>query len=514
MARYSSLSLRTQARYGATIKIFMKWCGFPMDDYRFKLPKSLPQYIEDIDIDDLLNAIKNKKSRKDTIKRDLLIVELFLTTGMRRDELASLQPKEVHDDFLMVRKGKGQKDRMIPLLPDLAQRLSVFIQCKRPDENIFGLKGTSIGNKIRLFANKAGLTDIHTHSLRHKYATDLSKAGVNIRVIQELLGHEDVSSTMGYTAVTEQSLRDAVGVLDKIRESSRQDQLETNAQKEDVLISTKEPLFQGSYGESATAEIKDNKPNPLLEQRTGVHHQRMLELVDCWRTELRPQLRYNPLRSLSGPDPQRGNGKPPLLWHVPYKGSFTLCISAEITSDPETLIIKDYLWQHLRSSNQSWLLDDPDHGLLKWKSIGGLELVKRVELLTSIDDSCREMTGYPLLDNINETGPFLDYANTIWGTITGIMTGSLSYTTKNDPNKNSYLTKYGAYVIARSLNRRDTDRYVNWHQKLRAEWETNHLTQDILELMRTRERITAEIEQALAKLTVDGHIPGRCEGCP
>ena len=106
---------------------------------------------------------------------------------------------------------------MIPLLPDLARRLHAFIKDKRPDEKVFGLTSASIGNKIRAFAGKAGLVNIHTHSLRHKYATDLLERGVNIRVVQELLGHEDISTTQGYLSVTDQGLRDAVSVLDKKR---------------------------------------------------------------------------------------------------------------------------------------------------------------------------------------------------------------------------------------------------------------------------------------------------------
>jgi hypothetical protein len=110
---------------------------------------------------------------------------------------------------------------MIPLLPDLARHLNEFAKDKSPDENVFELTGAGIGNKIRLFARKAGLSNIHTHSLRHKYATDLLEGGVNIRIVHELLGHRDISTIQGYLAITDQGLRDAVGVLGKKRKTSR-----------------------------------------------------------------------------------------------------------------------------------------------------------------------------------------------------------------------------------------------------------------------------------------------------
>jgi hypothetical protein len=119
----------------------------------------------------------------------------------------------------MVIKGKGGKDRMIPLLPDIAGRLNNYTRDRQPDESVFGLTGPSIGNKISIFARKAGQKDIHTHSLRHKYATDLLESGANIRAVQQLLGHSDLATTQDYLAITDESLRDAVnGLVKKVKQ--------------------------------------------------------------------------------------------------------------------------------------------------------------------------------------------------------------------------------------------------------------------------------------------------------
>ncbi|MFC1982930.1 tyrosine-type recombinase/integrase [Chloroflexota bacterium] len=250
---YHHRSLSTQARYLATIKGFMRWYGEPIDEVKIKVPRRLPQYVEDDQIEKLLSSIKDKKSHKRNIERDLLIVELYLKTGMRRSELAELKVRDVHSDFLMVIKGKGEKDRMIPLLPDIAGRLNSFISGRRPGESVFGLTGPSIGNKISIFARKAGLKDIHTHSLRHKYAIDLLESGANIRAVQQLLGHSDLATTQVYLAITDESLRDAVNGLDKkVKQGPKNMRKFDNIYHtgielslEPPLINTKRPLTDG-----------------------------------------------------------------------------------------------------------------------------------------------------------------------------------------------------------------------------------------------------------------------------
>ena len=154
------------------------------------------------------------ESGKGCIVRDALLVSLALKSGLRRAELANLAVKDIHTDFLVVRSGKGDKDRAIPLLPDIATRLHNFTRGMKPDDKVFNLQATSIGNKIRRFAQKAGLVDFHTHSMRHKFATDLLNRGANIKHVQELLGHTRLDTTQVYLAVTSQGLRDAVNLLD------------------------------------------------------------------------------------------------------------------------------------------------------------------------------------------------------------------------------------------------------------------------------------------------------------
>ena len=79
------------------------------------------------------------------------------------------------------------------------------------------LRSTRFGNlstKINTWAKKAGVPQIHTHSFRHKFATDLLLKGANLRTVQELLGHTSLSVTERYLAVTDQNKEWAVGLLD------------------------------------------------------------------------------------------------------------------------------------------------------------------------------------------------------------------------------------------------------------------------------------------------------------
>jgi site-specific recombinase XerD len=196
------------------VRAFMKWYGEPIDDFNVRIPRTLPRYTPDDEIDRLFNAIENKKTHKGCIVRDSLLVALDLKTGLRRSEIADLEVKDIHPDFLFVRNGKGGKDRFMPLAPSIAQRLQNFTAKMDPDEKVFKLKAASISNKIRQFAKKAGLEGFHTHTMRHKFATDLVEKGANIKQVQMLMGHSNLATTDVYLSITDKSLRDAVNLLE------------------------------------------------------------------------------------------------------------------------------------------------------------------------------------------------------------------------------------------------------------------------------------------------------------
>ncbi|UCD54491.1 MAG: tyrosine-type recombinase/integrase, partial [Dehalococcoidia bacterium] len=215
LVQYSDRKPRTLYRYTQMLKGFMKWYGEPLEDLKIKIPKSLPPYTENSQIEKLLKAIEAKKTHRGTIVRDSLLIELILKTGLRRGEISNLEVRDIHGDFLVVREGKGRKDRVIPLSERVVAKLADFVRKKDPNEKVFGLKPPSITMKIKEYARRAGVEELHTHALRHKFATDLLEHGADIISVQHLLGHESLSTTQVYLSITDKRLREAVDLLEE-----------------------------------------------------------------------------------------------------------------------------------------------------------------------------------------------------------------------------------------------------------------------------------------------------------
>jgi hypothetical protein len=195
--------------------VFLKWYGEELD-INIKVPKILPSYVEKSDIEKLLEALKAKKSHRNTIERDILLVDLAIHSGLRRSELANLRVGDIDIErqVLVVRQGKGAKDRVIPLSTNMSGKLVAYMENKGKDDSLFGLAPASISGKIRAFATKAGV-DIHTHSLRDYFATSLSEKGATIREIQSLLGHANLTHTERYTLHTDKHLKQAIELIDQ-----------------------------------------------------------------------------------------------------------------------------------------------------------------------------------------------------------------------------------------------------------------------------------------------------------
>ena len=207
------LKPNSRARYATYLKGFLDYLNLPFD-VKVKVPKTLPDYIEGSDIDQIVEWIKSKQSHKKSIDRDLTLLETARKTGMRRSELGNLKVQDVNLDKnrIYVRGGKGDRDRVIPMHTDLIEGLSGLVRGKQDKDSVFGLKPRSLGNKFRDWANSAGV-DLHTHSFRHYFATSLVEKGANIKAIQELLGHSSLATTQVYLSVTADHLEDAIRLL-------------------------------------------------------------------------------------------------------------------------------------------------------------------------------------------------------------------------------------------------------------------------------------------------------------
>lgn len=152
--------------------------------------------------------------------RDRVILELFYATGIRVSELVSLKVADVDLEMCWIKVlGKGGKERIVPFGEFCRQSIERYLAEFAPIQNvqhpflITNLKGQPITERgVRYVLNDivkrtAGVTSIHPHKLRHTFATHMLNEGADLRTVQTLLGHVNLSTTGRYTHVTNQQLR-------------------------------------------------------------------------------------------------------------------------------------------------------------------------------------------------------------------------------------------------------------------------------------------------------------------
>ncbi|WP_260705062.1 tyrosine-type recombinase/integrase [Edaphobacter flagellatus] len=205
-----------------------------------KLPKHLPRVPSAEEVNRVLNSLeetplaaKSKKAKKDSDdgdavawpERDRVIFELLYGCGIRNSELVGLNVDSVKwgDDAILVR-GKGRKERLVPLGDEAAVALRAYLPAREARLIAAGkgakvhegplltnlrmrgdcrLTTRSVGRIVKAIALSRGLpADVHPHTLRHAFGTHMLEEGADLRAIQEMLGHERLSTTQRYTQLT------------------------------------------------------------------------------------------------------------------------------------------------------------------------------------------------------------------------------------------------------------------------------------------------------------------------
>ena len=223
----------TRARKVSTIRQFFKYLTSHTHQIEInpaemldspKLKKTLPKHLTLEDSLDLLNSVKNSDSPNS--KRDFCIITLFLNCGMRLSELCALNLSDISTDGSLKILGKGNKERIIYLNEACTSSLLEYIKV-RPNEGVpadhknalfISRNKRRISNKtvqhiVYTYLDKAGLGDkgLSTHKLRHTAATLMYQhGGVDIRVLQNLLGHENLGTTQIYTHVADEQVKNAI----------------------------------------------------------------------------------------------------------------------------------------------------------------------------------------------------------------------------------------------------------------------------------------------------------------
>jgi integrase/recombinase XerD len=151
--------------------------------------------------------------------RNRAILETMYACGLRVSELCSLQISDVElDAGILTCKGKGNKTRKVPIGRSAVEWLKSYLVLRRKKENIEmqNLFVTTLGRAItrqevfqmvKEYGTKIGRSDISPHTLRHSFATHLVQNSADIRSVQQMLGHADISTTQIYTHITDQHLR-------------------------------------------------------------------------------------------------------------------------------------------------------------------------------------------------------------------------------------------------------------------------------------------------------------------
>jgi integrase/recombinase XerD len=229
-SRYDQgISERSSSRFLSSLRNFNKYLlqqNLRADDpvslmQNPKLPQKLPKTLSEEQVDDLLNA----PQIEDPIQlRDKAMLEVLYATGLRVTELVSLRVNQVSLQQGVLRvTGKGNKERLVPLGEEAIDWLSLFLKQGRslllktesdvvfPSKRGVMMTRQTFWHRIKFYSTVAGIkSELSPHTLRHAFATHLLNHGADLRVVQMLLGHSDLSTTQIYTHVATERLQQLV----------------------------------------------------------------------------------------------------------------------------------------------------------------------------------------------------------------------------------------------------------------------------------------------------------------
>lgn len=228
------LSRATTLQYLAALRAFSAWCirqGLRADNpldvvVRPRLSSRLPRPLSVSDLDTLQRILADEPTdaRERRIhERNVLAIRVLLYAGLRIGECAELRWSEIDMDaqYLVVRNGKGEKDRIVPLHPKLHNALTTIpAHRRRPHMAVVwslqkgartgqGVTRKSLAHIFDRWLPKRGL-HITAHRLRHTCATLLVQAGVNLDIVADILGHADTRTTRIYAAFAVSQLHDGI----------------------------------------------------------------------------------------------------------------------------------------------------------------------------------------------------------------------------------------------------------------------------------------------------------------
>lgn len=227
------LSATSQARIISGLRAFYKYLNLedllqtnPTEFLELpKLARKLPEVLYKEDIEKMLCEIDMSKPMA---HREKAIVDTLYSCGLRVSELINMNVSDIYfdDEFIRVR-GKGNKERLVPIGQYALKSLQIYIgeirvhlpiKPKFTDTVFLNQKGSilsriSVFNLIKLLAEKAGIRKkVSPHTFRHSFATSLVEGGADLRAVQQMLGHESITTTEIYTHIDRNFLKETIAM--------------------------------------------------------------------------------------------------------------------------------------------------------------------------------------------------------------------------------------------------------------------------------------------------------------
>lgn len=225
------LSLLTQSYHLIALRSFLVYCSKrdikTLTPEKIELPRTKRKQVSFLSFQEVQRLIDAINIDTAVGLRDRAIVELLFSSGLRVSELCNLNRDHINlerGEFMV--RGKGQKDRPVFVSPEATEWLATYLKTrtdravplfirysgyKTGDEKgeSFRLSPRSVQRSVQQYAKLAGITKhVSPHTLRHSFATDLLMNGADLRSVQSMLGHSNISTTQVYTHVTDQHLRE------------------------------------------------------------------------------------------------------------------------------------------------------------------------------------------------------------------------------------------------------------------------------------------------------------------
>ncbi len=224
----SGKSKTSEIRIFSTLKKFYQWMELigkieanPMAE--LDAPKKAQHLPVVLSMEEVVSLIESPDVDKPLGIRDRAIFEVMYATGLRVSELINLTMDDLHLDLGLIKTiGKGDKERLLPIGKTAIKWLNIYFDKTRNDlierygdkKQVFlnfrgqQLTRQSIWRMIKKYIAQVGITkDVTPHTLRHSFATNLLANGADLRVVQELLGHSDISTTQIYTHINQTRMK-------------------------------------------------------------------------------------------------------------------------------------------------------------------------------------------------------------------------------------------------------------------------------------------------------------------